>query len=246
MPVTNFFWDDQNLLQESDDYGQTTCRFTATPSLYGTVLGQLRNGDWRGLLHDGLSSISALVSNSEAVTDAWEYNAWGIVVNRTGSTPCNLQFSGLAGYYRDEVISRYYVRRRHYAPILARWKSGDPMMSTSNLFLYLQNSPANGSDPSGMIDIMTTHTFRCICGVLGPRGSAVVRCPGDIASTQFCFDKVVEQLPGMCVIACLSARQVASFLQELMLRTNLTMQLETWSLCFQLVYCCPLCFASLG
>jgi len=57
------------------------------------------------------------------------------------------------GYYRD-LMSRLYVRARHYHGPIGRWLSRDPLGFAAfdwNLFRYVKNRPVYVRDPSGMI-----------------------------------------------------------------------------------------------
>ena len=54
-----------------------------------------------------------LTSAAGVVTDAWEYDAFGNVLNRTGSTPNEMLYRG---EQYDPDLGLYYLRARHYNP----------------------------------------------------------------------------------------------------------------------------------
>jgi RHS repeat-associated protein len=56
------------------------------------------------------------------------------------------------GKERDRETGFYYHGARYYAPWLGRWISPDPggMVDGANLYFYVNNSPVNMSDPTGL------------------------------------------------------------------------------------------------
>ena len=108
-----------------------------TPSFYG---------------YDGGGSVRLLTDSTGTVTDTYDYDAWGNVLNTTGSTP-NLYLFGAEQY--DPDLGLYYLRARWVDPITGRFltrdtDTGDPKApATLHKYLYANGDPVDFRDPSG-------------------------------------------------------------------------------------------------
>jgi RHS repeat-associated protein len=149
--TTQFVWDGNSYLQEAAGSGATTCDYTNEPTAYGNVISQYRSSVASYLHFDGLGSTRQVTNSSAGVTDTLLYDAWGVEIDRSGSTTISLTFVGELGYYLDSELLQYFVRRRQYDPNIARWLTCDPLGFTDglNLYLYVRNQPIFGVDPSG-------------------------------------------------------------------------------------------------
>ena len=67
-------------------------------------------------------------------------------------------FVGKAGYYSDEESGLQLLGHRYYLPKLGRFLTQDPIGHDAglNLYEYVHNNPANGSDPTGKQGVMAT------------------------------------------------------------------------------------------
>jgi RHS repeat-associated protein len=105
---------------------------------------------------DGHGSVRFLTSSTGAVTDTYDYDAFGNLVSSTGSTPNNYLF---AGEQFDPALGIYYNRARYYDQRIGRfwtmdtWESsvGDP--SSLHRYLYGVGDPVNRTDPTGYASI---------------------------------------------------------------------------------------------
>jgi RHS repeat-associated protein len=151
MPVTKYIWDDENLLAEADGTNMINVVYTNEPQQYGDLISSRISGTTSYHHFDALGSTRQLTNAAGTVTDTAIYDAWGNVVNRTGTTGISLLWLGDAGYYLDSETALHYIRARTYAPTLARWLSFDPILfaGSINLFLYSANGPSQYADPSG-------------------------------------------------------------------------------------------------
>jgi RHS repeat-associated protein len=102
--------------------------------------------------YDGHGSVRYLMDSTGVVTDTYGYDAFGILINSTGTTPNNYLF---AGEQFDSALGIYYNRARYYDERLGRFWSmdmweGDPESPASlHRYLYTNANPANRTDPSG-------------------------------------------------------------------------------------------------
>ena len=79
-----------------------------TPSFYG---------------YDGFGSVRQLTNSSAAITDTYNYDAFGNLLNSTGTTPNNYLYSG---EQFDSDLGLYYLRARYMNPLTGRFMSRDP------------------------------------------------------------------------------------------------------------------------
>jgi RHS repeat-associated protein len=117
-----------------------TISSTWTPSFYG---------------YDGHGSVRQLTNSAGAVTDSYDYDAFGHLINSTGTTPNVYLFAGEA---YDSALGLYYNRARYYNQQIGRFWSmdtyeGDSQQPISlHKYLYADANPVDGADPSGNQD----------------------------------------------------------------------------------------------
>jgi len=119
-------------------------------------VSQRRGATSHFVLADALGSVVGLSNASQSVSDSYRYKAYGLPLITTGSTTNPFRWVGTLGYYYDASSGRYYVRARHYGPVIARWLSEDPIGfegSQWNLYEYVNSLPTNGVDPAGNLTI---------------------------------------------------------------------------------------------
>jgi RHS repeat-associated protein len=156
--TTLYLVDDRNptgyaqVVEERDGAGATTVTYT-----YGLDLVCQRRGvmvSYYG--YDGLGSVRYLTDETGAVTDTYTYDAFGIQVASTGTTPNAYRYTGEQW---DGDLGFYYLRARYYQPQLGRFwtmdsyegNQSDPL--SLHKYLYCHGDPANNWDPSGHIKI---------------------------------------------------------------------------------------------
>ena len=155
--TSNYTWDDDNILLESDDLNATQVTYSLELAEFGKLISQKRGSDTRIFHYDATGSTMALSDSDETTTDTMLYNAWGVLENRTGVSGLDYQYNGEVGYSFDALTNTFHVRDRDYCPDVARWLSSDPIgfADSPNLHLYSLNNPIKYNDPSGN----TVHVF---------------------------------------------------------------------------------------
>ena len=75
-----------------------------------------------------------------------------------GNTELYNEFAYISGIY-DKTTSLYYLNARYYDPADARFLTVDPVRdaATKGLYAYYAADPINGTDPSGLWDIIAKH-----------------------------------------------------------------------------------------
>ena len=112
-----------------------------TPSFYG---------------YDGGGSVRQLINSAGAVTDEYEYDAYGNSFTKQGTTPNNYLYRG---EQFDSDLGLYYLRARYYNPVTGRFLSRDPEdgnpidPATLHKYLYVGGDPVNWWDPSGKFEV---------------------------------------------------------------------------------------------
>ncbi|MGH7787861.1 MAG: RHS repeat-associated core domain-containing protein [Candidatus Binatia bacterium] len=137
----------------------------------------------RTYLFDGQHSTRQLTNTGGAVTDAYTYDAFGVLLASTGSTP-NLYLFG--GEQLDPNVGFYYLRARYYAQAVGRFLTADPATgsiydpASLHRYLYAHANPVSNSDPSGRETALELSVSTFIIAVLV---GAVVKVFGDTIST---------------------------------------------------------------
>jgi RHS repeat-associated protein len=108
-----------------------------TPSFYG---------------YDGFGTVRQLTNSAGAVTDTFEYDAFGNAITHTGTTPNNYLYRG---EQYDPDLGLYYLRARYDNSETGRFASRDPedgnpaSPATLHRYLYADGNPVDGLDPTG-------------------------------------------------------------------------------------------------
>ena len=120
---------------------------------YADDLISMTRGDQTYWYHfDGLGSTRALTDGTGAVTDTYDYDAFGNLIARTGTTENPFLFTGQRF---DANTGFYHLRARYYQPGVGRFTAVDPWEGdvyapgTLHRYLYTANDPVNKVDPSG-------------------------------------------------------------------------------------------------
>jgi len=143
--TTSFLYDVMNPVQELS--GSTPTANTLASGLDEFFM-RTDSAGARALLPDLLGSTVALADSSGIVQTQYTYEPFG---NTTfsGQTSANpFQFTGR----ENDGTGLYYYRARYYSPTFGRFISEDPIEFEGgpNLYAYVDNSPTNWQDPSGL------------------------------------------------------------------------------------------------
>ncbi|MGA1840051.1 MAG: PKD domain-containing protein [bacterium] len=132
--------------------------------VHGDDLISMKRGSIQYFYHyDGNGNTRELTDFSETITDTYIYDAFGVILNRTGVTDNNYLYTG---EQYDVNIGFYYLRARYYNQATGRFLTSDPMEPfpgsiydppSLHLYVYTKNNPVNYIDPSGNFGI---------CGVM--------------------------------------------------------------------------------
>ena len=140
--------------QVLDELTGSTVTRTYTYGLQRISQDQLVSGVWTPSFYgyDGGGNVRQLTNSAGAVTDTYEYDAFGNDVYHTGTTPNNYLYRG---EQYDSDLALYYLRARYYNPATGRFLSRDPLDGNGydpkslHKYLYGVGDPVNAIDPTG-------------------------------------------------------------------------------------------------
>ena len=110
---------------------------TWTPSFYG---------------YDGHGNARFLANTAGAITDTYQFDAFGMPIASTGTTANNFRYSG---EWLDPNLSFYNLRARYYNQATGRFETMDPAAGnisdpgTLHKYVYAQDDPVKFTDPTG-------------------------------------------------------------------------------------------------
>jgi RHS repeat-associated protein len=161
-------------------------RETSRTFVYGLErISQFRSYFINGMSHtqtsyyvyDGHGSTRALTDPTGAVTDTYDYDAFGNLIHSTGTTPNNYLF---AGEQFDADLGLYYNRARYLNVSTGRFwsqdsKDGSKWHPTSfHLYLYASQDPVNREDPSGKDDLAELGASEAVGEILETNPTATL------------------------------------------------------------------------
>ncbi|BCE00325.1 choice-of-anchor A family protein [Marinicellulosiphila megalodicopiae] len=103
-------------------------------------------------IYDGLGSTRSLVDESGIVSDSYNYDAFGELLNSVGVTDNAYLYTG---EQFDEELDQYYLRARYYDQGVGRFTQQDVYLGNSqdpitlHKYLYANADPVMYTDPSG-------------------------------------------------------------------------------------------------
>ena len=199
--TTNYLVDTQNptgYAQVVDELQSGTVTRTYSYGLERINENQVLNSAWTASFYgyDGHGSVRQLTNVAGAVTDGYDYDAFGNLVNSTGSTPNNYLF---AGEQFDSALGLYYNRARYLNTATGRFwgmdteEGNDDNSLSLHKYLYANADPVDGLDPSGHDDIAEMGMAMSMSMTLDAMPSAAM--VGAAAVKQARFAALVQNYP---------------------------------------------------
>ena len=164
--TTNYLVDTNNLtgyaqVVEEIVSGQVTKQY----SFGHDLISQRQSSGVSFYGYDGHGSARQLTNSLATVTDTYDYDAFGNLINRTGTTDNNYLY---AGEQFDADLGFYYNRARYLNTDSGRFISQDNYEGSSNdpkslhKYLYAGNNPVDRIDPSGNLSIAEFGVYAAI------------------------------------------------------------------------------------
>ncbi len=146
-----YFNDDEdltNVLAETDKNGNALCWYTIGDDL----ISMERDGQTYIYLYDGHGTVRGLINADGELTDTYNYDAFGNMLERTGDTENSYLY---CGEQQDGTTGLYYLRARYMNPETGTFTSMDTYQGsifepdTIHKYLYANSNPVTYDDPSG-------------------------------------------------------------------------------------------------
>ncbi|MEO8306030.1 MAG: RHS repeat-associated core domain-containing protein [Betaproteobacteria bacterium] len=175
--ATAFLVDRSNATGFSQLVGRITPAGSDTFVWASQMLRAIEAGTPRYPLFDALGSTRLLTGTSGAVTDTFDFTAYGEPATVSGASSLPHRF---AGEETDAESGLSYLRARYYDPRTGRFLSrdakpgypGEPM--SLNPYLYVAGNPVNRTDPSGN-DFSIASTLFASAQSLVVRGQEILK-----------------------------------------------------------------------
>ncbi|MGB9876140.1 MAG: RHS repeat domain-containing protein [bacterium] len=115
------------------------------------LLSQRRNNTSYFYHFDGLGSTKALTDANQNIQSTTIYDAWGNVLQASGTITNPYLYVGELGYYSDDDAGMYLLTQRWYNPVIGRFLTKDIReVERQNLYVYSLDDPVNIVDPTGL------------------------------------------------------------------------------------------------
>lgn len=150
---TRYVRDGSLTVQERDGNNSVTRENTWGLNMGGGI-GGLLNLQQGGLdysyLYDGKGNVTTVLDGSESVAAAYAYDAFGVLMSKTGTLNQSAQFSTKPYDEKTGLVNYGY---RFYSPAMGRWITRDPIGESGgfNLYGFVGNNPVNWRDPYGLV-----------------------------------------------------------------------------------------------
>ncbi|MFH1776992.1 MAG: RHS repeat-associated core domain-containing protein [Candidatus Omnitrophota bacterium] len=150
--VVKYIYDDALPIIERDTAGSTLVSYTRIPGAPGGIGGMVSSTDGSSTLYyhcSSLGNINQITDASGNVIQTYEYDAFGNIVNESGSLNNDHQYKTKEYSANTGLV---YFGARYYNPVIGRFITRDPMgmVDGPNLYLYCGNDPVNRIDPFGL------------------------------------------------------------------------------------------------
>jgi len=155
--TTKYLVDDHNptgLPQVLDEIAGGSVTRTYAYGLQRISENQLISGTWTPSFYgyDGHGNVRFLTNSVGSITDSYDYEAFGMPIRSSGTTPNQFLYSGER---YDSSIGLYDLRARYLNQTTGRFWSRDPIEGKKccglswNPYIYVKQNPVNASDPTG-------------------------------------------------------------------------------------------------
>jgi RHS repeat-associated protein len=151
--ATNYLYDGKLPIIERNASNVTKDTYTngrRYPGGIGGLISRIRGTTTLSYhyVHNGQTNVSDLTNDAGKVVETYDYDAFGNVVDQTGTKTNTRQFQTKEIDAKSGLI---YFGERWYDPTIGRWITPDPlgMIDGPNEYIYTLNSPVNFIDPNG-------------------------------------------------------------------------------------------------
>ncbi len=133
-----------------------TTNGVVTKYVYGLgLIGEEKQGCFKTYHFDYRGSTVAITASNGQITDTFQYDTYGKLMGRTGSSFVIFGYNGKDGVVTDKN-GLIYMRARYYSPELRRFVNADILAGeisnavTLNRYAYANGNPVSNVDPFGL------------------------------------------------------------------------------------------------
>ena len=157
---TQYYWNGDQLLMESKN-GKRTWYIYGITGVEGMVVENDSVGTYYYFDKNTLGDIVAVRDGNGTIVAEYAYDAWGNILQETG-TKASINPFRYRGYYYDVETGFYYLQTRYYDPTICRFINTDnyELVSTLastpgqlNMYAYCNNNPIMYTDETGELVI---------------------------------------------------------------------------------------------
>ena len=149
--VTNYLYDRQNVILETDAEGNTRASYVKGINYISKTDGTGKDSYY---LFNGHGDVVQTVDAAGSTQNQYEYDIWGNPVLTIEASENAIRY---AGEFLDSETGLYYLRARFYDPYIGRFTTEDSYWGEDenplslNLYTYCANDPVRYVDPSGHV-----------------------------------------------------------------------------------------------
>jgi RHS repeat-associated protein len=143
-----YVYDGEDILLEYDGNNVLQTRYTHGPGI-DEPIAATKGGATFFYHQDGLGTVTELTDSAGAVAKAYAYDAYGNIVDLTGTVDQPYTYTGRE---LDQETGLYYYRARHFDSTTGRFLQKDPLRLLGpemNSYSYVTNNPLTFADPMG-------------------------------------------------------------------------------------------------
>lgn len=175
--------------------------------VYGTSrISMHQASGTRFYVYDGRGSVRLLTDATGAITDTYTYDAFGIKIGSTGTTPNDFLFSG---EQFDANAQFYYMRARYMNQATGRFTTMDPFPGiitdppSLHRYTYAGNDPVNKTDPTGrQFDVVSISiSFSIDSTIEAAYTQELVKTFFDVVQIAYCCLEPATYLQGLALDA---------------------------------------------
>jgi RHS repeat-associated protein len=147
--IRRYVYDRDQVLAEFDGVGTHPVRRYAARDGTDMLIGVIAGDDYYVAGTDSLGTVIGFLDIHGVPAGAYQYHAFGKIVNEDGAVPNERTF---AGREYESVSDLYHMRARFYDPNTGQFLQRDPLPSNAAAapYVYANNSPTNYRDPHGL------------------------------------------------------------------------------------------------
>lgn len=184
------------VLQSKDSTGEVIADY-----VYGNdLISRVASGVEEFYHGDALGSTRLLTDATGTVSDAYTYDAYGLLLGHEGTSDNSHLY---AGEQVDLATGLSYNRARYYNPSKGRFMSQDAFEGVSrvplsqNPYIYAHDNPMSYTDPSGyfsMGEILVQIKVLAALVTIGTVGSEVARVSSGAFSSKYIYQKEARRI----------------------------------------------------